>query len=73
MLSQDIDALTLHARTRKEMSDVPARWEHVREVVEIRNKMGLKTKIIGNGDVVVLLFVPTPSVTTALGENLGHP
>ncbi len=51
LLSQNIDALTIHARTRKEMSDVPARWEHVKEVVDIRNKMGLKTKIIGNGDV----------------------
>ncbi|MFA6386533.1 MAG: tRNA-dihydrouridine synthase [Candidatus Paceibacterota bacterium] len=54
LLSQDIDALTIHARTRKEMSEVPARWEHVKEVVKIRNKMGLKTKIIGNGDVVDL-------------------
>jgi nifR3 family TIM-barrel protein len=51
LLSCDIDALIIHARTRKEMSDVPARWEHVKEVVDIRNKMGLKTKIIGNGDV----------------------
>ena len=51
LLSQDIDALTIHARTRKEMSLVPARWEHIKEVVDIRNKMGLKTKIIGNGDV----------------------
>ncbi|HEY5587663.1 MAG TPA: tRNA-dihydrouridine synthase, partial [Candidatus Paceibacterota bacterium] len=51
LLSQDIDALTIHARTRKEMSLVPARWEHVKEVVDIRNKMGIKTKIIGNGDV----------------------
>jgi nifR3 family TIM-barrel protein len=51
LLSQDLDALTIHARTRKEMSDVPARWEHVKEVVEIRNKMGVRTKIIGNGDV----------------------
>ncbi len=50
LLSQDIAALTIHARTRKEMSLVPARWEHVKEVVEIRNKMGVKTKIIGNGD-----------------------
>ena len=54
LLSQDIEALTIHARTRKEMSLVPARWEHVKEVVEIRNKMGLKTKIIGNGDVIDL-------------------
>ncbi len=52
LLNQDIDALIIHARTRKEMSLVPARWEHVKEVVEIRNKMGVKTKIIGNGDVV---------------------
>jgi nifR3 family TIM-barrel protein len=51
LLSQELDALTIHARTRKEMSDVPARWEHVKEVVEIRNKMGLSTKILGNGDV----------------------
>jgi nifR3 family TIM-barrel protein len=51
LLSQNIDALTVHARTRKEMSLVPARWEHIKEVVEIRNKMGVKTKIIGNGDV----------------------
>ena len=51
LLSQDIDALTIHARTRKEMSLVPARWEHVKEVVDIRNKIGVKTKIIGNGDV----------------------
>jgi nifR3 family TIM-barrel protein len=51
LLSQGLDALTIHARTRKEMSDVPARWEHVKEVVEIRNRMGLKTKILGNGDV----------------------
>lgn len=51
LLSQGLDALTIHARTRKELSEVPARWEHVREVVEIRDKMKVKTKIIGNGDV----------------------
>lgn len=51
LLSQDLDALTIHARTRKEMSLVPARWEHVKEVVDIRNSMGVKTKILGNGDV----------------------
>ncbi len=51
LLAQDLDALTIHARTRKEMSLVPARWEHVREVVEIRDRMNVKTKIIGNGDV----------------------
>lgn len=51
LLGQGLDALTIHARTRKEMSLVPARWEHVKEVVGIRDQMGVKTKIIGNGDV----------------------
>jgi nifR3 family TIM-barrel protein len=51
LLGEDIAVLTLHCRTRKEMSKVPARWEHVKEVVELRNKLGSKTLIIGNGDV----------------------
>jgi tRNA-dihydrouridine synthase len=42
-------ALTIHARTRKEMSLVPARWEHVKEVAEMANGSGVK--ILGNGDV----------------------
>ncbi len=33
------------------MSLVPARFEHIREVVEIRNKIAPHTLIIGNGDV----------------------
>lgn len=52
LLEEDLSALTIHARTRKEMSLVPARWEHVREVVELKNKMGKETLIIGNGDVL---------------------
>ncbi len=52
LLEQDLAALTVHARTRKEMSLVPARWEHVRQAVEMRDKMGIKTCIIGNGDAI---------------------
>lgn len=52
LLAEDIAALTVHARTRKEMSKVPARWEHIKEIVQIRNALGSKTLIIGNGDVV---------------------
>jgi len=51
LLKENISALTIHARTRKEMSLVPARWEFVRRVVEIRNEMKSETLIIGNGDV----------------------
>ncbi len=51
MLKVKPAAVTIHARTRKEMSKVPARWERVARAVEIRNEMNSKTLIIGNGDV----------------------
>lgn len=51
LLKQNLAALTIHARTRKEMSDVPARWEHVKDTVILRDKISPKTKIIGNGDI----------------------
>ncbi len=51
LLDTGIKALTLHARTRKDMSKVPARWENVRDLVELRNKYNPEVKIIGNGDV----------------------
>lgn len=54
LLEEEPAVVTIHARTRKEMSKVPARWEHVREAVEIRNKLGSKTLIFGNGDVTDL-------------------
>ncbi len=46
------DALTVHARTKKDMSKVPARWEHVARAVELRDKISPSTLIIGNGDVI---------------------
>ncbi len=59
LLKEEPTAITLHARTRKEMSDVPARWEHVRHAVELRNKLqhsggNSQTAIIGNGDVATV-------------------
>ena len=60
LLNERPAALTIHARTRKEMSKVPARWEHVREAVAMRNELqeGLpareRTLILGNGDVTGL-------------------
>lgn len=52
ILGEKPAALTVHARTRKEMSKVPARWERLRRVVELRNEISPETKIIGNGDVL---------------------
>lgn len=65
LLAENPAVITVHARTRKEMSKVPARWEHVKRAVEIRdeiqneewqkNNPGMKqTLIFGNGDVVSL-------------------
>mgnify|MGYP001159308555 FL=1 len=42
-------AITVHARTKKEMSLVPARWEHVARAVELARGSG--ALILGNGDV----------------------
>lgn len=50
ILAEEPTAVTVHARTRKEMSKVPARWDRVARAVEIRNEMQSKTLIIGNGD-----------------------
>ncbi len=60
LLSERPDVITVHARTRKEMSKVPARWEHVREAVAIRDDVqsdipkNERTLIFGNGDVTSL-------------------
>lgn len=51
ILEAEPAALTLHARTRKEMSKVDARWDRVKRAVEIRNQYQGETLIIGNGDV----------------------
>ncbi len=51
LLSENLSAITVHCRTRKEMSSVPARWEHLEEVVALRDKISPNTIIIGNGDI----------------------
>lgn len=50
LLAEEPAVITIHARTRKEMSKVPARWERVARAVEIRNEKGSNTLIFGNGD-----------------------
>ena len=50
ILSAEPALVTIHARTRKEMSLVPARWEHVKRAVEIRDELKSEALIFGNGD-----------------------
>jgi nifR3 family TIM-barrel protein len=51
LLEANPSAITLHLRTRKELSLVPADWELMRKAVSIRNKVNPKVLLIGNGDV----------------------
>jgi nifR3 family TIM-barrel protein len=52
LLDLDLAAVTLHARTKKEKSLVPAAWSDVQQAVAIRNARDqCHTLIIGNGDV----------------------
>jgi len=51
LLQAEPALITIHARTRNEMSSVPAQWEHVKRAVEIRNQERSETLIFGNGDV----------------------
>ena len=52
LLSAKPSTVTLHARTRREMSKVPAHWDAISRAVKIRDKMNSKTLIVGNGDVM---------------------
>ena len=51
LLEAEPAALTLHLRTRKEMSLVPAHWELMPKAVVIRDKVAPHIPLLGNGDV----------------------
>ena len=52
LLQTGIVALSMHLRTRKEMSKVPAHWDYMSRIVTLRNKIAPDIPVIGNGDVV---------------------
>ena len=51
VLMEKPDALTVHLRTRKEMSKVPAHWELMPRIVALRDEVSPETRMLGNGDV----------------------
>lgn len=51
LMKQKLNMLTIHGRTKKEMSSVPAHWEVIGQIRELRDKLSLPTLIVGNGDV----------------------
>ncbi|MEK7621361.1 MAG: tRNA-dihydrouridine synthase [Patescibacteria group bacterium] len=51
LLQQDLAALTIHLRTKSEMSKVPAHHELLSSIVSLRNQIAPRTLIIANGDI----------------------
>lgn len=51
LLGHHLNMLTVHARTRKEMSKVPAHWEELARIRELRDTLAPDTLLVGNGDV----------------------
>ncbi len=51
LLKQDIVNLTIHLRTKKEMSKVPAHHELIPEIVALRNEIASQTLLTINGDI----------------------
>ncbi|HEU5005237.1 MAG TPA: tRNA-dihydrouridine synthase [Candidatus Saccharimonadales bacterium] len=51
LLSKKLNMLSIHGRTRAEMSKVPANWELIGEIVKMRDALCPSTLIVGNGDV----------------------
>jgi nifR3 family TIM-barrel protein len=60
LLAENPAVITIHARTRKEMSKVPAKWNRIADAVEMRDRVQSdlsadeRTLIFGNGDVMNL-------------------
>jgi tRNA-dihydrouridine synthase len=52
LLGHNLDMLTIHGRTKAQMSKVPANWELIGQIREIRDKLAPDTLIVGNGDVM---------------------
>lgn len=51
ILRQDIVNLTIHLRTRKEMSKVPAHYELIGEIKKLRDEIAPQTLLTINGDI----------------------
>ncbi len=58
----DLAAITVHGRTKKQMSKVPADWEKIGQVRQMRDDQKSPTLIIGNGDVNSRLEAETKAI-----------
>ena len=51
LLAEHPAALTVHLRTRKEMSKVPAHYELIPEIIKLKDNISPETKLLINGDI----------------------
>lgn len=51
LLKEHPAALTIHLRTKKEMSKVPAHYELIPQIIGLRDEISPETKLIINGDI----------------------
>jgi tRNA-dihydrouridine synthase len=51
LLQRKLNRLTIHGRTRREMSKVPAHWEEIGKIRELRDRLAPDTLLVGNGDI----------------------
>lgn len=51
LLQQNLNMLSIHGRTKKEMSKVPVHWDEVNKIREMRDRLSPGTLIVGNGDI----------------------
>lgn len=51
VLKQDIANLSIHLRTKREMSDVPAHWELIPKIKKLRDQIAPQTFLTINGDI----------------------
>ncbi|MGX7164501.1 tRNA dihydrouridine synthase [Enterococcus massiliensis] len=52
LLKQDIANLSIHLRTRKEMSKAAAHWELIPQIIKMRDELAPQTLITINGDIL---------------------
>lgn len=52
LFQQDLKALSIHLRTKKEMSKVASHFELIPEIVKMRDSIAPQTKLIFNGDIL---------------------
>ena len=65
LLKQDIANLSIHLRTKKEMSKVDAHWELIPEIKKLRDEIAPQTLLTINGD------IPDYKTGVELVENYG--